>query len=188
MRQHIGRLEESLQSAGRRREEVKVLWGASIFVAETDAEARRLEQRTVNAVPIEAGLALLSGQLGVDLSAVPIDEPIRNLDPDRVQGVKGILSILTEGDFGEDLTIREAAKYHAAGMSNLRIVGSAEQVADTLENLLEEGGGDGFMLRPNILPGSIESFVELVVPILQARNVAQTSYSHRHLRDNLLAS
>ena len=72
-------------------------------------------------------------------------------------------------------------------MSALRIVGSPEQVADRMEELLETGGGDGFMIRPHTLPGSYEDFVDLVVPILQMRGRVQRHYFAATLRENMMA-
>jgi len=185
MRQHMAKLAAALTAAGRDPTSVKVLWAASLFVGETDAEAKAREAAVVNGVPLEAGLSLLSGQLGTDLSTIPLDEPMRNLDPARIKGIQGLMSMFAR-DFGEDFTLREAARYHGAGMSNLRIVGSPERIADQLEALME-AGGDGFMFRPNTLPASIDDFVEMVVPVLQARGRARTRYPAATLRDSIAA-
>ncbi|WP_372814408.1 hypothetical protein [Paenibacillus sp.] len=53
---------------------------------------------------------------------------------------------------------------------------------------MNEVGGDGFLLSPAYLPGSVEEFVELVVPILQKRGLARTEYvENGTLRDNMRA-
>lgn len=174
MKQHLGKLNDALAAEGRAPDSVKVLWAASLFVGETDAEAAAREAAVIDGVPFEAGLALLSGQLGADLSAIPLDEPMRNFDPAKVKGIQGLMNMFAR-DFGPDFTLRDAARRHGAGMSNLRIMGSPETIADQMEALMD-AGGDGFMFRPNILPGSIDDFVELVVPVLQARGRVRKNY------------
>jgi alkanesulfonate monooxygenase SsuD/methylene tetrahydromethanopterin reductase-like flavin-dependent oxidoreductase (luciferase family) len=67
-----------------------------------------------------------------------------------------------------------------------QLVGTPEQVADELQALLEEGGGDGFNLTPTYTPGSFEVFVDRVVPILQRRGLVRREYTGRTFRDNLL--
>jgi alkanesulfonate monooxygenase SsuD/methylene tetrahydromethanopterin reductase-like flavin-dependent oxidoreductase (luciferase family) len=185
MRQHMENLHGALDRAGRPRESVKVLWSTSMTVGETEADARRKQDEVVARVPVEAGLALLAGMLGTDLNKIPLDEPVRNIDPITIQGVRGLLTSIAS-DFGPDLTLRDAARHHGAGMSGLRVIGDPEQVADKLEELLESGGGHGFMLRPTTHPGSVEDFVELVVPVLQKRGRVQTAYGAGTLRDNVL--
>ncbi len=48
-------------------------------------------------------------------------------------------------------------------------VGSAEQVADQLEEWFLSEAADGFNILPPWLPGALDDFVDLVVPILQRR-------------------
>jgi FMN-dependent oxidoreductase (nitrilotriacetate monooxygenase family) len=186
MKSHMQNLERALTEVGRPRDRVKVLWSTSLFVGGTEADARRKQAEALERVPLEAGLAMLAGMLGTDLHTIPLDEPVRNIDPATIQGVRGLLTSIAS-DFGPDLTLRDAARHHGAGMSGLRITGDPQQVADKMEEFLESGGGDGFMLRPTTHPGSITDFVELVVPVLQTRGRVQSAYRGRTLRENLTA-
>lgn len=53
---------------------------------------------------------------------------------------------------------------------------------------MEAVGGDGFLVCPAYLPGMVEEFVDLVVPVLQARRLVRTAYLEGGtLRDNLTA-
>jgi alkanesulfonate monooxygenase len=62
------------------------------------------------------------------------------------------------------------------------IVGAPEQVADELEKWIDVGV-DGFNLAYAVTPGSFVDFVEGVVPVLQRRGLAQTSYAPGTLRE-----
>lgn len=66
-------------------------------------------------------------------------------------------------------------------------VGTAADIADTMEYYLDEGGADGFMLVDTYPPGCFEEFVDLVVPELQRRGRYRTAYPGTTLRENLLA-
>jgi long-chain alkane monooxygenase len=67
------------------------------------------------------------------------------------------------------------------------VVGTPQQVADTVEFYMDEGGADGFMLIATYTPGCFEEFVDLVVPELQRRGRYRTAYAGSTLRENLLA-
>jgi N-acetyl-S-(2-succino)cysteine monooxygenase len=58
-------------------------------------------------------------------------------------------------------------------------------VADQLEAWYHAGAGDGFIIRPSYLPGSMEEFVRLVVPELQRRGLFRKEYEGQTLRDHL---
>jgi alkanesulfonate monooxygenase SsuD/methylene tetrahydromethanopterin reductase-like flavin-dependent oxidoreductase (luciferase family) len=70
----------------------------------------------------------------------------------------------------------------------LPICGTPEQVADIIEQTAAEGGADGFHFRTKV--GDYEYLKEVatkLMPILQKRGLARTSYSGTTLRDNLFA-
>jgi alkanesulfonate monooxygenase len=54
-----------------------------------------------------------------------------------------------------------------------------------MEKWFREGGCDGFNLMPPFLPGSLDDFVELVLPELRRRGLFRTEYEGRTLRDHL---
>ncbi|MQT72606.1 nitrilotriacetate monooxygenase, partial [Pseudomonas sp. FSL R10-0071] len=48
-----------------------------------------------------------------------------------------------------------------------------------------EGAADGFNVMPPYLPGSLDAFVDKVVPELQRRGLFRRAYQGRTLRDHL---
>jgi alkanesulfonate monooxygenase SsuD/methylene tetrahydromethanopterin reductase-like flavin-dependent oxidoreductase (luciferase family) len=58
----------------------------------------------------------------------------------------------TEPD-GQPMTVKEAALYYAMGMGMPIVVGTPQQVADTMQFYMDEGGADGFMLIATYTPG-----------------------------------
>jgi FMN-dependent oxidoreductase (nitrilotriacetate monooxygenase family) len=61
--------------------------------------------------------------------------------------------------------------------------GSAERIADVMEQWAEAGAADGFVVRPESLPGGLTTFVNQVVPVLQRRGLFRTAYDGGTLRE-----
>ena len=60
-----------------------------------------------------------------------------------------------------------------------------EQIADVMEHWFREGAADGFNVMPAWLPGSLDDFVDMVIPELQRRGLFRTEYEGTTLRENL---
>lgn len=54
-----------------------------------------------------------------------------------------------------------------------------------MEVWFEAGVADGFNLMPPTLPGSLEDFVELIVPEMQKREIFRKEYKGRTFREHL---
>jgi alkanesulfonate monooxygenase SsuD/methylene tetrahydromethanopterin reductase-like flavin-dependent oxidoreductase (luciferase family) len=183
MKEHARSLALAARNAGREPDAIKILWATTAIIADTEAEARAKEARIRAVVPWEGALALMSAHLGVDFSRVALDEPIRNLGLEQTEAVQGNARMLVR-DYG-DVTLREAALIYGNAIGGLRVVGTAKQVADKLEEVIDDAGGAGFMFRPAELPGSVEELVDYLTPELQARGRLRTSYEGRTFREHL---
>ena len=64
-------------------------------------------------------------------------------------------------------------------------IGTAEQVADTMQDWFESGACDGYMLSGAVLPQGFNDFVDEVLPILKERGLFRTEYEADTLRGNL---
>ena len=62
--------------------------------------------------------------------------------------------------------------------------GSAEKVADQVQQWYEQGAIDMLILRQDH-PHGLRDFIDLVVPILQQRGIFRTEYEFDTLRGNL---
>lgn len=121
-----------------------------------------------------------------DLSRLNLDDPLdEHLE---TPGIQGLLKSFTKTEQGKKMTIGAIAKSFGETCSDPLVVGTAEQIADWMEETMETVGGDGFLICPAYVPGMVEEFVDLVVPVLQERDVVRTEYSaDGTLRDNLMA-
>ena len=176
-----------LKVVGRAPDSLKFIWGIQAIVGGTEQEAKRKLEEINALVPFEGGLALLSGHSNHDLSQYDVDQPIEDIE---VDGIQGLLEIFTKmyqsGDLGKDrLTLRDVGKIYGATIGCPQIAGTPEQVADQMEAMLEETGGDGFNITPSVMPDSFTEFVDEVVPILQKRGRHRREYTGETLRSHL---
>jgi len=163
---------------GRRPHDIKFFQGLSPVVGGTEAEARAKAAELSEQLSSEAGLAHLSGAVGVDLGNFDPDRPLESYESDAVQAI--VKSLIESAPPGTR-TFRDLAR---ANMTGQFTVGSAEQIADRLQ-AWGEAGADGFNLVYSTTPGTFVDFVEGVVPILQERGLAQKEYAPGPLRQKL---
>ena len=70
----------------------------------------------------------------------------------------------------ENLTVRQLAQL-MGGFGGLQMVGTASEIADTMQSWLETDAADGFNVMFPTVPEGLDSFVELVIPELQRRGI-----------------
>lgn len=166
-------INEALAAAGRTPDSAKVIWGITPVVGESEAEAHAKRDAIQANIHPEAALVTLSGHLNYDLSTWPKDKPLSELPTSGVSAFSR----------GQSITAEQYAARLAGASGNL-LVGTAQQVADKMEEMYEESGGDGFMIVTHALPASVDDFVDLVVPELQDRGLFRKKYTTNTLRDH----
>ena len=182
MKTYMTQLKASAAATGRR-DPVRVTFALQAVLGGSEAEARRHQQELEARIPIEAGLARLSGSLGVDFSTFDLDRPFVEVSTQASQGLMKAMAAV----FGaRRFTLREAAMRWALGAGMPQIVGTPEQVAAELELIWRETGCHGFNISPVETPGSIVAFVDEVVPILRRRGIFRPDYRATTFRGNLI--
>ncbi len=166
------------EAHGRKPEDIRFFQGLAPVVGGTEAEARAKEAEYRAQLSTEAALAHLSGSIGVDLGSIDPDRPLEEFDSQAMQGpVRGLL----EGRPPGTRTFRDLARANMAGQF---LVGTPEQIADTLQSWTE-AGVDGFNLVYSVTPGTFVDFIDGVVPVLQERGLVQRDYAPGPLRQKL---
>lgn len=178
----VGDMTAALEKQGRKRDQVRILAGLTVIVAETREQARQKREEYKAAASAEATLVHASGGLGVDLSRYPYDSEIEYSETDAN---RTLMENLTRGPDGRRVTIREVAENMSLSSRNLLIVGDAESVAEEMIAVVDQTGIDGFNLARVLMPDSIKDFVRLVVPRLQERGAYKTAYNEGTLREKL---
>jgi FMN-dependent oxidoreductase (nitrilotriacetate monooxygenase family) len=168
---------------GRNPDQIKVLPGVVPIIGETTEEAEELRGRLESLSHPTAGLSTLSYHLGVDLSRLPQDEVLpETLD---VPGVEGHYREVAELTRRTGMSVATLGQQYGAGRTARGFAGSAQAVADRMQEWWEAGACDGFMLQIPYFPGGLERVVRLLVPALQRRGLFRKEYSGTTLRHHL---
>ncbi len=130
----------------------------------------------------DSGVPNLSIRLGVDASGFDLDAELPDL-PVTNQGQSGQAAMVALAR-REKLTVRQLAQI-AGGYGGLSMVGTATEIADTMQAWLEGEACDGFNVMFPTVPAGLDDFVALVVPELQRRGLFRTEYEGKTLRENL---
>ncbi|MFG1477957.1 LLM class flavin-dependent oxidoreductase [Xanthobacter sp. V4C-4] len=174
-------IRQEAQAAGRDPYDIRMFAGATVIVAPTRAEAEARLADYARYVDTAGQLALLSGWTGVDLSGLDPDEAVSYVKSNAIQSTLENITLRS----AVPLKVRDLASLSATGARAPFIVGSPQEVADELISWVEETDVDGFNLNRLVSPETLEAFVDLVVPELQARGVYKTAYGEGTLRQKL---
>ena len=169
---------------GRKPDDCKVLFLVSPILGDTEEEALQKRQAMIAAPDyIEQTLIGISSITEVDFSVYDLDKP---LPPITTNGERGSLDKFAQ--WGSGKTLRQLVAERVD--RSIELVGTPDQVADRMGEVMEAVGGDGFLItRPGQTGLTRKYIIEItdgLVPALQKRGLARTSYTHAHFRDNLL--
>ena len=166
---------------GRDPDSCKVLFGAQVVIGSSEEEAEDKLAQHNNLVEPEAGMTVMSAHLNFDLSTLSPNSIMENHDHPLLQRMK----TRYRNEKGQPLTVAEVARRHGQGVGVPQFAGTPKSVTDRLLEYVDYIGGDGFVLSPLYNPGSIEEFVDFIVPELQRRERFRKSYKGTTLRDHL---
>jgi FMN-dependent oxidoreductase (nitrilotriacetate monooxygenase family) len=173
---------------GRNPDDIKILFCVTPTVGETERDAHEKHERMLNSPHfIDDMLASISSITDIDFAKFDLDEPL----PGRLitNGEQGSLDKFQ--NYGSGKTLRQLVVDGSGGMvSSVELIGTPDQVAARMGEVMEEVGGDGFLITTPVLRVSRRYLVEIadgLVPALQKRGLTKTSYKYDTLRENLLA-
>ena len=168
---------------GRSRDDLKVFPGNFVVVADTVAEAKAIKRELDDMVNPASGMGTLSVQLGCDASEFDLDGPLPEIPPSNASHTAR--QKLVDKAREENLTVRQLAQFVGGAFGALEMVGTAETIADEMEEWLMTDACDGFNVMFPYLPGGLDNFVDKLVPELQRRGLYRTEYEGKTLRENL---
>ncbi len=169
-------------SCGRDPDHIKILPGCLVVVGETDAEAREKRELLDSLVHPDSGIASLSIALGHDASNFDLDALLPDI-PESNASKSGRQRVIDRAR-RENLTVRQLARI-AGSYGGLAMVGTAQSIADQMEEWFFGGACDGFNIMFPTVPAGLDEFVDRVVPELQRRGLFRREYEGATLRENL---
>ncbi|SHU72970.1 Putative monooxygenase [Mycobacteroides abscessus subsp. abscessus] len=184
LRQTVTTIRRELELAGRDPYSAKIFNLTTVVTGENSEAAHAKHAELLSYGSAEGALVFMSGWMGVDLARYGLDEPIGNVDSNAILSAVAAFQAATAD--GREWKVRDIAEWGEIGGMGPRIVGSGTEVADTLQEWVEETDVDGFNLAYAITPGTFEDFIEYVVPVLTERGAYQSSYTPGTLRHKLL--
>lgn len=176
-------LKAQVRDAGRDPRHCLIMPGLMPIIGRTEAEAHEKLAQLQSFTDQSNALAILNEQLGMDVSAYALDEPLPPLPTDIVVHSRSALLIKLART--RNLTLRQLYHLVASARGHQIVVGTAEQVAQHMIEWVHAGAADGFNIMPAYFPGGLEEFLGEVVPILQARGEFRREYEADTLRGNL---
>lgn len=163
-------LKSRLPKFGRSADQLKIMPGVSVYVAATEEEAQAKLRQLNDLIHPQAGLALLDG-------------PFPKLP--KTVGWVSRQQMMVDIARQHNFSIRQLYEWVATARGHWTIVGTPVQVVDQLQLWFDNEAADGFNVLPPVLPGSLDDFVDLVIPELQRRGLFRTAYEGKTLRENL---
>lgn len=169
---------------GRDPNSCKVLHLVAPILAETTADAEAIAERRVLQAgqSLDTRLAQLGWSTNIDFSTFDLDAPVGELTTNGHQ--QSLAQFLRKAGKG---TLREAITHHGAKGMSVDLVGSPDAVAGQMQDIMQEIGGDGFLIAlNNVSRKSVSEVTDGLIPALQQRGLVRTGYEKKHLRDTLM--
>lgn len=187
IRAYRAKIHDAARAAGRRPEDVKVLFAIQPVLVSSPEEADRLV--AASAHPDEATLRQIaerqSSDLETDLTALDLDAPLDTAVFGEHVSHGSIRRLV--GAHAPDATLREILTAHAR-LGRLSdgsgFVGTAGELADRIEEL-GTWGNDGVLLWGDLHPVTVHRMLDELVPILRRRGILRAEYADGGLRANL---
>jgi FMN-dependent oxidoreductase (nitrilotriacetate monooxygenase family) len=176
-----------MKTYGRDPSELKILFLIDPVLGESDAAARLRDEEMKAAMYSPAhieeamwGVTYATGgdhDFGTDDLDAPVEDIVGN-------GETSTLRTFIEASQG--MTLREAiVKFRMH--SGLAFVGSPDTVAAQMGEAMEEVGGDGFLLSPEVTRRNIAEIADGLAPALRKRGLIRDGFENTTFRENLLA-
>jgi FMN-dependent oxidoreductase (nitrilotriacetate monooxygenase family) len=180
-------MKDRARAWGRNPEHLKIMPGLSTVIGSTEEEAHRRCDELDTYQGADGAIAQVAQRIGLPVKELDLDAPLPwhrlgDLTPPE-KGSHGFFEAQIKLARRENLTVRQLSKRIRSG--HRLVVGSPEQIADTLTEWFQAGAGDGFNLMPDAFPSGAEIFVDHVVPLLRKRGVFRHEYTGTTLRDHL---
>jgi FMN-dependent oxidoreductase (nitrilotriacetate monooxygenase family) len=179
MKAYRDRVRQQAVAHGRDPDSIKLLFLAYPIVDTTmeAARERRAREQAESQKYMDKELSTMSRLTNIDFAQFPIDEPLPEL------ATNGHQSSLAKW-------IGKTPRQVVTTFSNkggIDFTGTADHVAGLMQEIMEEVGGDGFLLfNAHFDRRYIMEICDGLVPDLQRRGLVRKAYAHQHFRDNLM--
>lgn len=173
-------------SHGRNPDAVRVLPGLSLYLADSEAEARDLFAETHRGLSDARKYRIIADNLGLDVSLMPETQRITlEMLPDHGQRPRSQThAVLLRRLIARDApTVGELlSRPEVAGSAHWLLVGRPEDAAREIERWAVAGAMDGFIALPGGSRGSLALVLNELLPMLRLRGIFDASHERQTLR------
>lgn len=179
-------IQQRLGKYNRSSDDIRILPGVLLYIGQTQQEAQQKFEYYQSLLDIKARLKAISSRLsGIDLSELPLDEPIQLTENIPLsEGMQSRQQAILDQIRQENLTPRQL--FNRVSPAGHRVlIGTPDSIADEFEYWLNHHAADGFVLMLPHLIESSKDIVNLLIPELQRRGIYKQDYIGSTLRENL---
>ncbi|PXA73229.1 NtaA/DmoA family FMN-dependent monooxygenase [Cryobacterium arcticum] len=192
MKQYREDVRNTMIELGRDPDDCKVLFLITPMLADTqeEAELKRANVHRQAEERVEIELADIGKRMDIDLSVLPMDTPLTEelLAGLHTTGHISYLAKFVKSAGGRTLREMAVESYIRMNWSEIDLYGTVETVADRMEEIMAEVGGDGFLFSQGNGNHTTRYMVEVaegLVPELQRRGLARREYTSSTLKGHL---
>jgi len=170
---------------GRSPDDILILPGVTVFVGDTDDEAREIEHQTQLADhDFDRALAELGRPFAWhDFRQYDLDAPFPDVLHVAERGFRTHAERIVQLARDNDYTLRQTVQ-HLSAPKPTPFAGSPQTVADVLQRWFEQRALDGYNIQVGH-PAQFRRFTGEVLPLLRERGLVRTEYESSTLRGNL---
>ncbi len=173
-------ISERMARNGRAPSDCKVLFGTTVVLADTVAEAqerkRQMDAGLVASIP--SRLASISYLTGIDFSKYDLDAPMPEFTTNASRASANALVA------SQAKTLRE--NLMDPGSGNIDFIGTPDSVAAEMGEVIQEIGGDGFLFSDPLTRKKLVEVTDGLAPALKKRGLLKKGYAYKTFRENLL--
>jgi FMN-dependent oxidoreductase, nitrilotriacetate monooxygenase family len=173
-------LRRRARAHGRNEDALRVLPGLSLYLAETEAEARDLYRATHADADEARKFASILEMTGLDLRNWPRDRHIRANDlpppPAQVRSRTHATLLRRAIERNEPTVTELLAAPEVMGSAHWQVIGTVGQAVDAIRTWHEAGATDGFILFPGGSVGCMHRCLEELCPTLSEAGLLRRDY------------
>lgn len=182
VRAYRERVRQAASAAGRDPDEIKTMFVFKPIVASSVEEADRIVADS--AYPDDAALRAVaeawSSDLETDLTALDLDRPLpedvfgEHVSQGTIKGLRGRFESFEGVPLREILAGKARLGRIGDGISGT--VGTAEELADLIQELGDDAGNDGLIFSGDLHPVTLHRALDELVPILRRRGILRDGF------------
>lgn len=177
---------------GRNAQDIRILPGLSLYLADSRAEARELYLETHADADKSVRLKTVMDMTGMDFTDWPDDKPITTSDlPDIPAQVRSRThaELLHQLIRKEEPTLKDLLnRPEVMGSSHWQVIGTVDDAVETVRNWQDAGAIDGFIAVPGGSVSSMHLCLDQFIPELSAAGLFRKDYDSTSFLGHLLQS